>query len=555
MRTEPGLVLEGRYELTSLIATGGMGQVWKGRDKELKREVAIKVLREEYAGDEGFLKRFRAEARHTAALSHEGIAALYDYGELDGRAYIVMELCPGRPLSDIIEENPGGLPEKRVVSLLIELARALDAAHSKGVVHRDVKPENVLVDENNGWSMKITDFGIARSKDQARLTKTGLVMGTAQYLSPEQAMGKQATSLSDIYALGIVGYEMLVGSRPFTGSSQVEIAMAQVKQQPPELPESLNADLRRLVMMMLAKAPANRPRSAAAVARILEAIQRGVEPRFTTGAIPVTRVEDHDWTGENRVRPAGSRDGSPGSPGSGGTGPQERRPGASPTGTRTAAMPLPLSGRGRGIRHRSGASGPSALSAASAGSAPRLDPVPSRHSASTRDSASSRDSARSAISPGAAPRSWPESATSARGTESPLHAASAASTADGAERAFAGGAFEDVDTASSSRTVRGTSTGRRVGGLSVPGLVLIILVVVAIAVAIAGGLGLLPLGALGATGLADGGAAAAGAALAVVGVAPPTPPEGDGASGTTMVRSVGVDHGIGVDQGTRTGVE
>src|SRR5699024_7651260 len=125
MRTEPGLVLEGRYELTSLIATGGMGQVWKGHDQELDREVAVKVLREEYAGDDGFLSRFRAEARHTAALSHDGIAALYDYGELDGRAYIVMELCPGRPLSDIIEENSRGLPERRVVSLLIELARAL----------------------------------------------------------------------------------------------------------------------------------------------------------------------------------------------------------------------------------------------------------------------------------------------------------------------------------------------------------------------------------------------------------------------------------------------
>lgn len=511
MRTEPGLVLEGRYELTSLIATGGMGQVWKGQDQELEREVAVKVLREEYAGDEGFLKRFRAEARHTAALSHEGIAALYDYGELDGRAYIVMELCPGRPLSDIIEENPGGLPEKRVVSLLIELARALDAAHSKGVVHRDVKPENVLVDEKDGWSMKITDFGIARSKDQARLTKTGLVMGTAQYLSPEQAMGKQATSLSDIYALGIVAYEMLVGGRPFTGSSQVEIAMAQVKQQPPELPEAIGADLRRLVMMMLAKAPANRPRSAAAVARILEAIQRGVEPRFTTGAIPVTRVEDHDWTGENRVRPgasresSGSRDASDGATGSSST----RRPGASPTGTRTAAMPLPLSGRGRGIRHRSGASGPSALSAASAGSAPRRG--------ATR-SASSGSSARSAASPASAPGGSP-----AQDPSSPLHAASATSTADGADRAFAGGAYDGVDTAASSRTVRGTSTGRRIGGMSVPGLVLLILVVVAIAVAVAGGLGLLPLGAAGASG-----------------GEPPT---------TTMVGSIGVGHG------TRTGVE
>ena len=510
MRTQPGLVLEGRYELTSLIATGGMGQVWKGRDQELDREVAVKVLREEYAGDEGFLKRFRAEARHTAALSHDGIAALYDYGELDGRAYIVMELCPGRPLSEIIEENTGGLPEKRVVTLLVELARALDAAHSKGVVHRDVKPENVLVDEKNDWAMKITDFGIARSKDQARLTKTGLVMGTAQYLSPEQAMGKQATSLSDIYALGIVGYEMLNGRRPFTGSSQVEIAMAQVKQQPPELAEAINEDLRRLVMMMLAKAPANRPRSASAVARILEAIQRGVEPSFTTGAIPVTRVEDHDWTGENRVRPR-ERSASSGS-----SAPQGTVPGASPTGTRTAAMPLPLSGRGRGIRHRSGASGPSALSAASAGSAPLR----------------SAGSARSAASPAPPPRSARRSSPG-RTAGSPAAPRDRAS-AEGPERAFGASAFEDVDTPASSRTVHGTSvTGRKVAGMSVPGLVLVVLLLIVIAAAVLGGLGLLPLGAAG---------PGTGAELAHLW-------GGDASSATTMDGSVGVGHG------TRTGVE
>ena len=511
MRTQPGLVLEGRYELTSLIATGGMGQVWKGRDQELDREVAIKVLREEYAGDEGFLKRFRAEARHTAALSHDGIAALYDYGELDGRAYIVMELCPGRPLSEIIEQNPGGLPEKRVVALLIELARALDAAHSKGVVHRDVKPENVLVDEKNDWSTKITDFGIARSKDQARLTKTGLVMGTAQYLSPEQAMGKQATSLSDIYALGIVGYEMLNGRRPFTGSSQVEIAMAQVKQQPPELSEAITEDLRRLVMMMLAKAPANRPRSASAVARILEAIQRGVEPRFTTGAIPVSRVEDHDWTGENRIRPGGSRGPSSGSPS-----PKGQAPGSSPTGTRTAAMPLPLSGRGRGIRHRSATSGPSALSAASAGSAPRR----------------TTSSARSAASPAPPPRSARRpSSGQAPGTSA---AATSRGAKDAPERAFSASAFDDVDTAASSRTVHGTSvTGRKVAGMSVPGLVLVLLVIVAIAAAVLGGLGMLPFGAAG---------PGTGADIAQLW-------GDDGTSTTTMVGSVGVGHG------TRTGVE
>ncbi|MGO2536073.1 MAG: serine/threonine-protein kinase [Brachybacterium tyrofermentans] len=522
MRTEPGLVLEGRYELTSLIATGGMGQVWKGLDQELDRDVAIKVLREEYAGDDGFLKRFRAEARHTAALSHDAIAALYDYGELDGRAYIVMELCPGRPLSDIIEENPGGLPEKRIVAVLIELARALDAAHSKGVVHRDVKPENVLVDEQADWSMKITDFGIARSKDQARLTKTGLVMGTAQYLSPEQAMGKQATSLSDIYALGIVAYEMLVGHRPFTGSSQVEIAMAQVKQQPPALPEAINADLRHLVMMTLAKAPANRPRSAAAVSRILEAIQRGVEPHFTTGAIPVTRVEDHDWTGENAVRPGGS------------TGEHPRRaPGTSPTGTRTAAMPLPLSGR-RGIRHRSGGSAGSAMSAVSAASAA------SGPSASSASSVHSAASARSAASPAPAPRSLRSAPAdrAATGRSAPGGTAGGPGTgaaAGSGARAGAGAAqgpvgarpLGDVDTAASSRTVRGTSTGRRIGPFSMPGLILVIVLVAVIAVAVAGGMGWLPVGAMGVDHVGSDGAASA----------------------RTMIGSVGVGHG------TRTGVE
>ena len=455
MKTRQGLVLEGRYELDSLIATGGMGEVWKGHDQELDRVVAVKVLREEYAGDDGFLKRFRAEARHTAALSHDAIAGLYDYGELDGRAYIVMELCPGRPLSDIIEENPGGLPEHRVIPVLITLARALDAAHSKGVVHRDVKPENVLVDDD--WSMKITDFGIARSNDQARLTKTGLVMGTAQYLSPEQAMGKQATSLSDIYALGIVAYEMLAGHRPFTGASQVEIAMAQVKQQPPELPSHIHPDLQRLVMMSLAKAPANRPRSAAAVARILEAIQRGAEPRFTTGAVPAV-------TGEQRA----------------GAGQDGRKGSASPTGTRTAVMPLPLSGRSRGVRHRSGpsahsaSSGPSALSASSASSAPRsssLRPAGSR-------SSGPRLSGQFPATPGPTGSAGPEPAPT-----SPTRAP-----------AGSPGSLDGVDTAPSERTVHGTTTGARIGPLSVPGLVLLLLLIAVIALAVAGGMGWLPLG-------------------------------------------------------------
>ena len=383
MKTKKGLVLEDRYELVSLIATGGMGEVWKGMDRELDRECAIKVLRREYAHDETFLRRFRAEARHTAALSHDAIAALYDYGETDGRAYIVMELAAGKPLSDIIEENPSGLPEERVIDVLVQLARALDAAHAKGVVHRDVKPENVLVDTENDWRVKITDFGIARSDDQARMTKTGLVMGTAQYLSPEQAMGKQATSLSDVYALGIVAYEMLVGHRPFTGATQVEIAMAQVKQQPPELPEHINADLRSLVMRTLAKAPANRPRSAAIVARALTAIERGEHP--DTGGVP-THVSP-----QRREEGQDSASSSP-APGT-----------ASPVGTRTAAMPLPQ--RRGGIRHRSGASAPSALSAHSAPSAsvaPSTSRTPAPVNGAGQRSASSARSAASALSGGSA---------------------------------------------------------------------------------------------------------------------------------------------------------
>ncbi|UEJ82076.1 serine/threonine protein kinase [Brachybacterium halotolerans subsp. kimchii] len=491
MRTGKGLVLEGRYRLDSLIATGGMGEVWKGWDQDLDRETAVKVLREEYAFDEGFLKRFRAEARHTASLSHDTIAALYDYGEIDGRAYIVMELCKGRPLSEIIEEHPDGLPEDRVVSVLIDLARALDAAHAKGVVHRDVKPENILVDDADDWHMKITDFGIARSQDQARLTKTGLVMGTAQYLSPEQAMGKQATSLSDLYALGIVAYEMLVGHRPFTGASQVEIAMAQVKKQPPALPESVSPDLRHLVMMLLAKAPANRPRSAAAVARILESIQRGEEPRFTTGAIPAGAAA------------SGASAASGGSASSGSTGENRAgsgKPSASPVGTRTAAMPLPRTHRRRGIRHRSGTSGPSALSGASAPSASESGGSGSRGAGARAvmpASGSSRTPSASRLSgPGSPVGSASVGSPAAPGAPSGPGASAGSGNAASSGAAPAGGADPGISTATSGRTSRSTSTGSRIGPFTVPGFVLLLIVIVVAAVAIGMGVGIIPSGFL-----------------------------------------------------------
>ena len=249
-----------------------MGEVWKARDLVLGRIVAIKILKEEYTGDPGFLNRFRAEARHTALLNHEGIANVFDYGEEEGSAYLVMELVPGLPLSSIIERDKS-LPPDRTLSIIGQTATALAAAHKQGLVHRDVKPGNLLILPDG--RVKITDFGIARLADQVPLTATGQVMGTAQYLAPEQATGQQATGSSDIYALGVIGYELLAGTRPFTGESQIAIALAQVNDTPPPLPESIPLPVRALIMSMLAKDPADRPSDAEALARAVAAIRRG----------------------------------------------------------------------------------------------------------------------------------------------------------------------------------------------------------------------------------------------------------------------------------------
>ena len=272
MRPSSGITLGGRFQLTDRIAIGGMGEVWKARDLVLGRIVAIKILKEEYTGDPGFLNRFRAEARHTALLNHEGIANVFDYGEEEGSAYLVMELVPGLPLSSIIERDKS-LPPDRTLSIIGQTATALAAAHKQGLVHRDVKPGNLLILPDG--RVKITDFGIARLADQVPLTATGQVMGTAQYLAPEQATGQQATGSSDIYALGVIGYELLAGTRPFTGESQIAIALAQVNDTPPPLPESIPLPVRALVMSMLAKDPADRPADAEALARAVAAIRRG----------------------------------------------------------------------------------------------------------------------------------------------------------------------------------------------------------------------------------------------------------------------------------------
>jgi serine/threonine-protein kinase len=272
VRPTTGITLGGRFQLTTRIAIGGMGEVWKAKDLVLGRIVAIKVLKEEYTGDPGFLQRFRAEARHTALLNHVGIANVFDYGEEEGSAYLVMELVPGQPLSSIIEHEQVLSPD-RTLSMIAQTARALSVAHAQGLVHRDIKPGNLLITPDG--RVKVTDFGIARLADQVPLTQTGQVMGTAQYLAPEQATGQVATGASDIYALGVIGYECLTGHRPFSGESQIAIALAQVNDAPPPLPESLPKPVRALLMSMLAKDPKNRPANAIKLSEAAEAIRNG----------------------------------------------------------------------------------------------------------------------------------------------------------------------------------------------------------------------------------------------------------------------------------------
>lgn len=284
MRPSAGITFGGRYELLSRIAIGGMGEVWQATDLVIGRPVAIKILKDEYLGDPGFVERFRAEARHAALVNHEGIANVYDYGEEDGSAYLVMELVPGEALSTILEREKA-LPVTRVLDIVAQTASALSAAHQAGLVHRDIKPGNMLITPDG--RVKITDFGIARIADQVPLTATGQVMGTVQYLSPEQASGHPASPSTDIYSLGIVAYEAVSGRRPFSGESQVAIAMAQINETPPELPDDIPEPVRNLIYSAIAKKAENRPASALALANAARALLRG---DVTAAALAVPAV-------------------------------------------------------------------------------------------------------------------------------------------------------------------------------------------------------------------------------------------------------------------------
>jgi protein kinase-like protein/TIR domain-containing protein len=259
---KPGMKLDRRYRLVEPIASGGMGEVWRGVDDTLGRTVAVKILLRSLLDEPGFAERFRGEARAMASINHGGVVEIYDYGsDRSAGAFLVMEYVNGDALSRVLARF-GRLTPGRTMALIAQAADALQAAHNHGVVHRDVKPANLLVRENG--TLVLTDFGIAKSAGSAQLTAPGSVLGTAAYVAPEVANGGKATPLSDVYSLGVVAYQCLTGKPPFTGNTPMDTAMRHVREQPAPLPPDIPPSVRMIVERALAKEPGARWPTAAA---------------------------------------------------------------------------------------------------------------------------------------------------------------------------------------------------------------------------------------------------------------------------------------------------
>ncbi|MGH3870887.1 MAG: serine/threonine-protein kinase [Pseudonocardiaceae bacterium] len=291
-----GQLLARRYRLGRRIAIGGMGEVWEAADTRLERQVAVKVLKPELSGDAEFRSRFHAEARMTASLNHPGIAAVHDYGETAVEpskagadpdiAYLVMELVFGDPLAAILARQPR-LGTDRTLDLLGQAADALQAAHQRGLVHRDIKPGNILV--TAAGTVKLTDFGIARAVDAAPVTRQGMVLGTAHYIAPEQAAGHDCGPASDVYSLAVVGYECLAGRRLFHADNAVTVAMMHIRDQPPPLPPDVPAEVRALIEAALVKDPRQRYGTGGEFSAAIAAVRAGHRlPLAVTRTAPMT---------------------------------------------------------------------------------------------------------------------------------------------------------------------------------------------------------------------------------------------------------------------------
>lgn len=509
------MALGGRYRLVRLIAVGGMGEVWVAHDESLARDVAVKVLKEEFAGNDDFLDRLRTEARNSAALSHSNIAQLYDYGEQQGSGYLVMELVHGEPMSDLLEREPV-LPVLRLLSILSQTARALHAAHVAGVVHRDVKPGNILLER--GGDVKITDFGVSLAANQVPMTAAGMVMGTAQYLSPEQAIGKAATGASDIYALGIVAYESIQGNRPFTGATPVDIAVAQVNETVPPLPATVHAGFADLIMRMLEKDPLDRPRSGAILARNFDLLaqeiaadpwgsglrRRSDDPRTARHGTRASATGDDPLAGPapRRARPAAPE--APDAVAGAGAGTPSEPPPTTRASARIAAerasgdwsgsrasgqesTPASESAAGRPSVHTSPAVSPAPPVAPPAGQSSWPPPMPPAVAGGRRDEASiaTPPSAQRAVPPragyGPGVSRDPRSRSVPTGEQRPSVSRAAAPRPGASSRSSdRRPPARPADQARPTPRRTSTTTGLRVGRLGWPTLALILLIVVVI---------------------------------------------------------------------------
>src|SRR5918993_1826016 len=301
-------VLDDRYDVVRPLGSGGMGEVYLARDRVLGRDVALKVLRKQFAGDEEFAERFKREAMSAASLSHPNIVQVYDRGKTEeGSSYIAMEYVPGGTLKErILREGP--IEAADAAGIGAQVAEALGAAHDRGMVHRDIKPQNVLLTARG--TAKVADFGIARAGSSATISRTGSVMGTAGYMSPEQALGKPATPKSDLYSLGVVLYEALTGELPYTADNPIAVSMKHVNQpvrSPREIDPTIPEGMDALVTRLMAKNPEDRYASADELADDLWKISRGREPTVASVVAEPTRPQRAPVAASNpttRVPPA-----------------------------------------------------------------------------------------------------------------------------------------------------------------------------------------------------------------------------------------------------------